>query len=66
MENIPAVSPGDTAEVMLAITENDLHSQVSRGENAGRTLRHIAVVRQLKVLGLSMPRRQAPSILNPS
>ena len=51
VENIPAVSPGDTAEVMLAITENDLHSQVSRGENAGRTLRHIAVVRQLKVLG---------------
>ena len=51
VENIPVVSPGDTAEVMLAITENDLHSQVSRGENAGRTLRHIAVVRQLKVLG---------------
>lgn len=51
VENMPAVSPGDTAEVMLAITENDLHSQVSRGENAGRTLRHIAVVRQLKVLG---------------
>ena len=51
VENMPAVSPGDTAEVMLAITENDLHSQVARGENAGRSLRHIAVVRQLKVIG---------------
>ena len=51
VENMPAVSPGDTAEVMLAITENDLRSQVARGENAGRSLRHIAVVRQFKVIG---------------
>ncbi|MGH9874415.1 MAG: DUF1223 domain-containing protein [Pyrinomonadaceae bacterium] len=51
VENMPAVSPGDTAEVMLAITENDLNTQVARGENAGRSLRHIAVVRQLKVIG---------------
>ena len=51
VENVPAVSSGDTAEVMLAITENDLRSQVARGENAGRSLRHIAVVRQFKVIG---------------
>ena len=51
VENMPAVSPGDTAEVMLAITENDLHSQVARGENAGRSLRHIAVLRQIEVIG---------------
>ena len=51
VENMPAVSPGDTAEVMLAITESDLHSQVARGENAGRSLRHIAVLRQIEVIG---------------
>ena len=51
VENMPAVSSGDTAEVMLAITESDLRSQVARGENAGRSLRHIAVVRQFKVIG---------------
>ena len=51
VENVPAVSSGDTAEVILAITENDLHSQVARGENAGRSLRHIAVVRQFQVIG---------------
>ena len=51
VENVPAVSSGDTAEVMLAITESDLRSQVARGENAGRSLRHIAVVRQFKVIG---------------
>ncbi|MGH9931254.1 MAG: DUF1223 domain-containing protein [Pyrinomonadaceae bacterium] len=51
VENVPAVSSGDTAEVMLAITENDLRSQVARGENARRSLRHIAVVRQFKVIG---------------
>ena len=51
VENVPAVSSGDTAEVMLAITENDLRSQVARGENAGRSLRHIAVVRQFNLIG---------------
>jgi len=51
VENVPALSAGDTAQIMLAITENDLRSQVSRGENAGRSLRHIAVVRQIEVIG---------------
>ncbi|GAB3577320.1 DUF1223 domain-containing protein [Hymenobacter daeguensis] len=39
------------AEVVLAITESGLASQVGRGENAGRLLRHAAVVRQLIPLG---------------
>ena len=51
VENVPPLSAGDTAQIMLAITENDLRSQVSRGENAGRSLRHIAVVRQIEVIG---------------
>ena len=49
IDNPPANAP-DT-DVVLAITENNLASSVSRGENAGRWLRHTAVVRRLSVLG---------------
>jgi len=49
--SLPALSRGDTAEVLLAITEYALASNVTRGENAGRRLPHSAVVRQLRVLG---------------
>jgi hypothetical protein len=51
IEKTPAVSAGDTAEVVLAITESGLRSSVSRGENAGRRLTHTAVTRQLAVIG---------------
>jgi len=51
IRDIPHVTTGDTAEVLLAITESNLRSEVSRGENAGRYLRHSAVVRSLAVLG---------------
>jgi hypothetical protein len=51
IENLPAVSAGDTAEVLLAVAESDLRSSVARGENAGRKLSHTAVVRYLSVLG---------------
>ena len=37
--------------VVLAITESDLSTQVGRGENHGRLLRHTAVVRVLRKLG---------------
>lgn len=40
------------AHVILAITETDLSTQVGRGENAGQLLRHAAVVRTLRTLGL--------------
>ncbi|RFP65361.1 DUF1223 domain-containing protein [Hymenobacter lapidiphilus] len=38
-------------EVLLALTETGLSSQVGRGENSGRLLRHAAVVRSLRPLG---------------
>jgi hypothetical protein len=44
------VKSGD-ADVMLAITESGLRSNVTRGENAGRILNHIAVVRRLSSIG---------------
>lgn len=51
VEKLPAVSEKDVAEVLLAITESNLTSQVVRGENAGRKLPHTAVVRELRSLG---------------
>ncbi|TLM94017.1 DUF1223 domain-containing protein [Hymenobacter jeollabukensis] len=39
------------ATVLLALTETGLASQVGRGENDGRQLRHAAVVRALRPLG---------------
>ena len=39
------------ADVILAITEDDLSSSVTRGENKGSQLSHRAVVREMKVLG---------------
>ncbi len=50
-EHCPQASSGDVAEVMLAITENELRSNVARGENAGRKLSHTAVVRKLISIG---------------
>jgi hypothetical protein len=40
------------AEVLLAITENGLSTQVGKGENGGKTLHHAAVVRQLSQVGV--------------
>ncbi|WP_169513188.1 DUF1223 domain-containing protein [Hymenobacter aerophilus] len=39
------------AEVLLALTETGLSTQVGRGENSGRLLHHAAVVRALRPLG---------------
>jgi hypothetical protein len=39
------------ADVMLAVTENDLRNSVTRGENAGHSLAHNGVVRRLTVVG---------------
>ena len=51
IEKLPAVSAGNTVEVLLALTESDLRTAVPRGENGGRTLSHAPVVRQLSVIG---------------
>jgi hypothetical protein len=42
---------GDTPQVVLAVAENMLHSDVKQGENAGRALDHDGVVRQLTMVG---------------
>ena len=48
VSNIPGVKDAD---VILAITETGLQSNVKSGENAGRLLKHTGVVRRMTVLG---------------
>jgi hypothetical protein len=45
------VGRGQHAEVVVAVTEDGLSSDVRRGENHGRVLSHVAVVRQLTTIG---------------
>jgi hypothetical protein len=53
MLKIGALPPGAApdAEVLVALTQNVVKVAVPRGENAGKTLEHTAVTRQLVVVG---------------
>lgn len=51
VSELPAISRGDHADIVLAVTESQLRSDVRAGENKGRQLTHAAVVRQLTVIG---------------
>jgi hypothetical protein len=51
VEPLTSATQGDTAQVVLAVAENMLHSDVKRGENAGRALEHDGVVRQFITVG---------------
>jgi hypothetical protein len=59
VKNVPSVTKGDVAEVILVITEDNLLSNVSRGENSGRKLGHTAVVREMRALGSIDPATKA-------
>lgn len=50
--NISGIPKHEDATVYLAIAEDNLSSQVSRGENSGKKLEHISVVRKLRTLGM--------------
>ena len=47
----PSLTLIESADVLVAITEDNLVTEVRRGENGGRTLRHSAVVRSLTSVG---------------
>lgn len=49
--NLPKIASNDSAIVLLAVTESNLSSNVSRGENGGRRLKHTAVTRILQNIG---------------
>ena len=48
---LPTGVNATSLQVVLALTENNLSSNVVRGENAGRLLKHRTVVRSMKVIG---------------
>lgn len=51
IDQLPAVNANDTAVVWLAITESGLSNPVNEGENKGRMLTHVGVVRTLVRMG---------------
>lgn len=48
---IPKLPEHEDASVFLAIAEDNLATNVRRGENSGKTLEHVSVVRELKSIG---------------
>jgi len=56
---LPTVTDGDTVDLLLAVTESDLSSNVLRGENAGRRLNHRTVVRRLGLIGSAKAKQGA-------
>jgi hypothetical protein len=53
-------------DVYLAVTEDNLTSNVQHGENSGRSLRHAAVVRSFGVIGNMDPREKDEVSLRPT
>lgn len=53
-------------DVFLAVTEDNLSSNVQRGENSGHTLRHVAVVRSFGIIGAMDPREKEEVSLHPT
>jgi len=53
-------------DVFLAVTEDNLTTDVKRGENSGHTLRHAAVVRSFGVIGNMDPREKNELSLHPT
>ncbi len=63
VSDLPPATRGDQADVVLAVTEDRLQSDVKRGENKGHVLTHAAVVRYLATIGAAggpLPRADVP------
>ena len=50
-----ALARGEAADILVAVTESGLVSDVRRGENEGRRLTHTGVVRRMQSVGLLPP-----------
>jgi hypothetical protein len=53
IKKLAGATPGDVAEIWLAVTEDGLRSSVNRGENAGQVLAHVATLRSLRKIGVA-------------
>ncbi len=50
---VPATDAGEMADLLVGITEDNLRSSVTSGENAGRKLAHMRVLRGIKNIGVA-------------
>ena len=57
-----SLSIGEPLDAVVAVTENNLSTEVRRGENGGRTLKHTGVVRSLTTIGTLSPQESAWSL----
>src|SRR5260221_6429752 len=57
-----SLSIGEALDAVVAVTEDNLSTEVRRGENGGRTLKHSGVVRSLTTIGTLAPRELAGSM----
>ena len=51
VSDLPRIARGDRAEILIAVTERGLLTDVKRGENHGKVLKHAPVVRSLATIG---------------
>lgn len=51
VSDLPKLGRGDRADIVVAVIEDHLRSDVKRGENHGRVLTHAAVVRYMATIG---------------
>ncbi len=62
--NIAGIADQEPADVWMAVTEDGLETAVKAGENAGRNLRHAAILRTLHKIGTVPARGSPPFVLN--
>ena len=51
VSGLPGLGRDDPADLIVAVTEDRLRTEVKHGENQGRTLTHAAVVREMRTVG---------------
>jgi hypothetical protein len=51
VSDLPRVGRGDRADIIVAVTESGLRTDVKRGENHGKVISHAPVVRYLATIG---------------
>lgn len=49
--DLPPIARGDRADIIVMVTESGLTTEVKRGENHGKVLKHAPVVRYLAAIG---------------
>ncbi len=62
--NVAGIADQEPVDVWMAVTEDGLETAVKAGENAGRNLRHAAILRSLHKIGAVPARGSSPFVLN--